>query len=348
LKIFLPFKREQNPYLDELEIFSEFDFEYGDLEDYRSHFPIVHIHWPEALFDWHEPSNAQLDKLEKLISMWKTHSKIVYTKHDFRRNKGTTPKFTRLFKIIEQNAHVFIHLGDFSKKKYSINYPEAVHTIIPHPIYTLFPRFDKKTARERLGISGDSFVICAPGNIRSFEERKLLLRTFKKLEVAEKVLIATNMHNEIPVDFKGRVRLKKVFDVREYVVKRFKRKYSIPEYYFTYQNLMQDEFALRVSASDLIFIPRIESLNSGNLLLGLSFEKMVVAPRTGNITEQMEDFGFPIFDPKQISSAVRALEKGISLIEKEYEPESEKIDRLHPQNIAHLMDEFFKNLIYGS
>ena len=88
MKIFLPFHQELNPYLEEIIRFSKNDFHYGSLEDYNRSFEIVNIHWPEAIFKWLEPSDRQLKDLEKRILEWKEHSTLVYTKHDFERNKG--------------------------------------------------------------------------------------------------------------------------------------------------------------------------------------------------------------------------------------------------------------------
>jgi len=51
MKVFLPFKREKNQYLDEIETCFNGFFYYGNIEEYHHSFEIVNIHWPEAIFD---------------------------------------------------------------------------------------------------------------------------------------------------------------------------------------------------------------------------------------------------------------------------------------------------------
>src|SRR5690606_12932433 len=140
---------------------------------YQPSYDIVNIHWPEALFDWYEPTPGQLDELEKSVEIWKKNSIIVYTKHDSRRHKGMTSNFERLFKMIEENTDVFIHLGNYSKSLYEKEFPAARHEIVFHPLYTnSYSFYSREEARKDLGIDKDAMVIIAPGNIRHLKERK--------------------------------------------------------------------------------------------------------------------------------------------------------------------------------
>ncbi len=136
MKVLLPFKKDLNPYLEEILAYTRYTFNYAHYTDYDPSYEIVNIHWPEAIFDWHEPSEEQLEDFENRLNVWIRKSVIVYTKHDYRRNKGTTPSFDKLFSLIENNTDVFIHLGHSSKKAYEKKFPAANHHVIPHPLYT--------------------------------------------------------------------------------------------------------------------------------------------------------------------------------------------------------------------
>lgn len=344
MKIFLPFKRNWNHYLDEIEKFSVHTFIYDSYKNFSTDYQIVNIHWPESIFDWLEPTDDQLKSLKTEIIKWKKHSSLIYTKHDKERLKGATPNFTELFKLIEENTDVFIHLGEFSKGIYQKKYPQSRHEIVKHPLYEdSFKVYPKSIARERLNISQDTKVILAAGSIRTFEERKMVINAFKNLTADSKVLISNNMRSEIKYEFPGRVFFKRFFNIRNYVVNRFKKKYQPPQYLFSYGGVSEDELSLQVSASDVVMIPRINILNSGNLFLGLTFNKVVVGPSTGNITEVLRQLGLPIFDPNSLESVTKALEVGINMAESQYEIPFEVVTSLKPEKIARNMDLIFNS-----
>ena len=83
MKIFLPFKREQNPYLDEIINHSKHTFMYDHYLNYNTSYGFVNIHWPEAIFDWKEPTLEELEILEQNILAWRKNSVFIYTKHDY-------------------------------------------------------------------------------------------------------------------------------------------------------------------------------------------------------------------------------------------------------------------------
>lgn len=345
MKIFLPFKKELNPYLDEIIGYSTHNYIYDHYRNYEAAHDIVQVHWPEAIFEWKEPTPAELNELEQYILKWKEKSVLVYTKHDLQRNKGTTPNFTRLFRLIEDHTDVFIHLGEFSKNLYQKKYPEAQHEIIHHPLYlNHFKTHIKEAARESLGIRKEDFVIIAPGNIRSYAERDLVIKAFNAIDKKEKVLICTNVHSELRYDFPGRVKLKRVIDVKKILVSRFRKKYQPPKYHFDYGLMPKEDLEIRMSAADLVFIPRIQILNSGNVFLGLTFNKIVVGPAVGNIEEQLKDLDLPIFDPSQKKSVIAGLQKGISLAEIHNSYIADKLQKYLPKNVARKTDDLFNTL----
>jgi hypothetical protein len=345
MKVFLPFKKDLNPYLDEIQRYSQHTFVYENYKNYTAAYNIVNIHWPEAIFDWLEPTDMQLKDLQNAISKWRMNSHIVYTKHDDERHKGMTPNFVRLFELVEQNTDVFIHLGHYSKELYQDKYPKAKHKLVFHPLYeNSFNIYSKKEARDRLNIDMDALVIIAPGSIRNFAERKMILLAFKNLTIKKKVLISTNMRSEIKYDFRGRVKLKKIFDLRNYVVNKFKKRYHPPRYFFTYERLNTNDLSLRMSAADIVLIPRIKILNLGNLFLGLTFNKIVVGPAAGNIKEQLKLLKMPVFNPNSISSVTEALVKGIVLFNSNYVIPDTDLNKFKSVNVAQEMDAIFDEL----
>lgn len=332
---------EFHPYLEEIKKNTTNDLICDKYQNYNSSFEIVNIHWPEAIFNWVEPSEDELSKFDNALKVWKKKSVIVYTKHDLVRTKGNTLNFSKLFQIVEENTDVFVHLGEYSKRIYVEKYPNAKHEIIFHPLLSnSFQLSNKNEAREILGIGNEALVIIAPGNIRSFRERKLILKSFIGIKAKNKVLISTNMRNELRYDFPGRIRLKKYFDVQGYVINSFKVKHLPPQYFFTYNPLSTEALSLRMSAADIVIVPRVDILNSGIVFLGLTFGKVTVGPNIGNIGEQLKELNYPVFNPNSISSVTKALEKGIKLnLSGDYIGNS--LEKYLPINVAREYDRIF-------
>lgn len=347
MKIFVPSLKDANPYLDEILNYTKNEFVFDDFRNFKTEFEIVNIQWPESLFGWEEPTENQLIQLEEEIKKWKKFSKLVYTYHDERTHFGVTPNYSKLFELIETNADAFIHLGEFSKSKMKAKYPVAIHFVLFHPLYlNSFKEENKMQARLKMNIDQNSLVIIAPGRIRNIQERNMLLKAFKALPEKNKVLISNNMLPFIiKKDFRGRVRLKRFFDVNKFLSRRMRNKYLPPKYIFNYSFTHLEEFSLMLSAADVVFIPRINLLNSGNVFLGLSYGKVIVGPGIGNIREVLLEFNLPIFNPSSSKSIKAALNEGVKMFKTgELDFPEDVIYKYHPKNIARNMDNFFEKL----
>ncbi len=57
-----------------------------------------------------------------------------------------------------------------------------------------------------------------------------------------------------------------------------------------------------------IVIPRVDSLNIGNVFLCFTFARQVIGPDIGNIGEVLKITGNPVYDPKNISILKEAFE----------------------------------------
>lgn len=347
MKIFVPSKKDKNPYFDELIQFSENNFTFGHFSDFTPEYSIVNVHFPEAIFDWQEPGEDELEALESQIRIWKESAKLVYTRHDAHRLLGETPRFNQLFRLIEKNADAIIHLGEHSKNELVKIYPDTAHKIIPHPLYeNSFQRIERSVAREKLKIPKDAFVVVAAGRIRNKQERKMLIRAFTSLPVAKKILLSNNMLPfKIHLEFPGRIKLKKLIDINKVLTRYVSNKYRPPKYLFEYSFSSSDHLSLMMSASDIVFIPRIDILNSGNLFLGLTFEKIVVGPAVGNLKEHLDEFSFPQFDPQSRKSVKEAIMKGYQLHNAEsFRLKRQAVQRYKSDLVFKQLDEFLSCL----
>ena len=349
MKIFIPALKDANSFFDEISIHSKHTFVYGNYTEYNETYKIVLLQWPEQLFAWKEPTSLELINFEKSIKNWKNNSKIIHIAHNLERHFGMTPKFEKIYRIVQENCDVMVHFGDFSFNLFSEKYPDKLHKIINHPLYEkTFKVYDKKYAREKLNIKQDSVVIIAPGSIRNIEERQMILNSFKNIPTKNKVLIVPRMFwLNFQYEFKGRTLLKKVFDIKKvYETYINEKKYKKPQYILGYKFLKNKELSLLMSAVDIVLIPRINILNSGNLFLGLTFKKIIIGPKVGNIEEVLDTFDFPKFNPKNPKSISDALIKGIDLLKTENKIyKNVSLSKYKPKAIAEKWDHLCCNII---
>ncbi len=341
MKVYIPAAKDENPFFDEIIQFSKLNFEFGNINSFTPDYQIVLIHWPEQLFNWREPSQDELEHLGKNIISWKKHARIVYVVHNLERHYGMNANWEKLYELVLTNADAMIHLGGYSAQLLGEKYPNKQHTIIPHPLYeNSFTFHEKAEARKILRINDEKVVVIAPGRIRSDEEATMIKDAFDALDINEKLLVVPFMKKkEAKISFPGRVRLKKVVDVKKLVERFMNRDYK-QDYMFSYSFCPFEELSLLLAASDVIFIPRKSVLNSGNLFLGLSYKKVIVGPDSGNVAEALENFGFPTFDGNRPKSIRNALNKAVQLSLANTEYNESKLVPFKPQNVASKWDYF--------
>lgn len=345
-QVLIPTSKDENPFFDSVLKFSQWRFDYGCLESNTENYSIVLIHWPEQLFNWKEPSQEQLLQLENQFALWKKNIKVVYVVHNLQRHTGMTRNFKKLYEIVLGNCDAMVHLGKFSLELFRKKYPSVIHKYIPHPLYSeKFIIFKKDEARKRLGISNDKLLVLAPGTIRSIEERNLILKAFKALKNKNKLLVVPRMFKKsLNIEFKGRQRLKKFIDVKK-ILESFHNQDYLPEYKFNYGFMDFENLSLWLSATDVVFIPRKDSLNSGNIFLGLTYKKLIVGPEIGNIKEFLEQFYLPTFNPQDDSSVSASLSKAVKMLKSDLPYNDLDLQAFTPEVIALQWDTFLNDLV---
>ena len=346
MEVFIPALKDANPFFDEIMFHSKNTFIFDDFKKYKSKYKTVLIHWPEQIFNWVEPKEKEINEFKIAIKEWRLHSKIIYVVHNLERHYGMTANFKKLYDLVENNCDAMIHFGNYSQKIFKKKQPSVKHKVIEHPLYEKsYSVFPKHVAHKKLKINNKAMVIIAPGSIRNKKERKLIINSFKKLKHGNKVLIVPRiLKNTLPFEFSGRYLLKPFFDVKkvyEYIFNEFL--FKAPKYIFKNKFLAEEELSLLISASDIVLIPRVQILNSGNVFLGLTFKKIIVGPTRGNITEVLHKFEMPIFNPDDNASIHSAINKALKLTEN-YKYNNELLVCFAPKIIAKKWDDFINDL----
>ncbi|PRX46309.1 glycosyltransferase family protein [Salegentibacter salegens] len=341
MKIFIPGQKNANPFFEEISIHSQHEFIYGHYSKFNSKiFDGIIIQWPESILDWVDPSVEKLNFLKKVLTRWKSQVKLIYIVHNKKSHSSSDIEYKHLYEIVETKCDIMIHFGLFSQKLFSTKYPLKEHFIIPHPLYRHYAkRMDKLEARRKLGIKEDSLVLIAPGKIRNKNEGKLVLNAFDKLKRANKKLLVPYMYRrEIPLKFPGRHRLKSWVDVKRMIENLFNPRFKKSEIIVDYFHKNFEDLSIWMSAADVVFISRINNLNSGILFLGISFNKIIVGPSTGNIREVLDFFEFPKFDPLLSQSVFIALELGCKQFLESKKIDKNKLSLYEPDNVAEKWD----------
>lgn len=256
---------------------------------------ILHIQWPEALFNWKDPTLWEIAYLSDVLDEWSSKSRIVTTVHNYKPHGAEKDgNWKRLYRLVYRASDGIVHLGETSRNWFIDRYDfatEKYHAVIPHGNYTCFPdRVDSTEARNQLDLGPKESVYLFFGNMRHPEEANLLIEAFDHLGVRRKRLLIAG---RLPPISSRTLRYWRI---------RYDPRFRTHEGY-----IPDDEVQLYLRAADVLIIPREGVLNSGNVALGFTFGQVVVGPDEGVIGEVLHKTGNPVYEPGDAYSLARAL-----------------------------------------
>lgn len=267
-------------------------------------YDIIHLQWPEALFNWKENvGQKDLHDLVECLNYWKGKAKLLITRHNASPYLHNNKFYEEIYEEIFKAVSTIIHLDNYSVGEFSRHYPDVQvqHVVIPIGAYTNYPNVLSKTeARKKLRISDKKFVILVFGSIRTEEEKILILESFDLIKIKNKILLVSRWPY-YPERWKR---------WKEYVQHYWSSKYHIKSH-----EVADNDVQIYLNASDILLIPRRKALNSSMLTLGVTFGKTVVGPNIGSIGEILNRIGNPTFEPDDINSVTAAIIKAKQLNE---------------------------------
>ena len=274
---------------------------------------IVHIQWPEQLFHWKDINEKDLEKLIHQLKFWKSKgSKIIVTRHNVFPHT-LNALYKEAYTIIYSYSDAVIHYSNASIENFHTIYDSEeihpIHKIIFHPMYSDIKNdSDKKSARDYLGIDENKKVILIFGAMRNEEERQFALNVFNALDIKNRLLLVPSWYQRVS----KRTPLKWIFSKIRTFLDRPDKRLKLSQKY-----IPEDEIQMYMNASDIVFLPRFEVLNSGVLLLAYSFNKIVVGPSSGSMGELLALSHNPAFEVGNISDATSKIKEGLKLSNKE-------------------------------
>lgn len=329
MKILIPYDIStngmKNPYLFLLmrelykfEEVTEIQHGYGWLYE-PGRWDIIHIHWPELLVksllaDMSRTNLLDENHFGKVVEAIKKKkadgAKIIVTVHNEKPHTDKTGLFEEFYKDMYALSDGFIHMGEFSKRMLLDEYHDSaankLNIVIPHGDYSYFPDDLKRSeCRNRLNILEKEKLLLTFGAIRSKEELELGIDAFKNTGIENSIYFIAG---SIPNPYRSQP--------EHFIVRKKLYANMFNNYIRTHEKtIAPEEVQIYLKAADLIFIPRFNTLNSGNIALGFTFGRVVIGPDYGVIGEVLKQTDNPVFDPDDIQSVSNAIKKGFEFAE---------------------------------
>ena len=264
---------------------------------------VIHVHWTEPYIAGGSSKVSRVKAQRTLVELRlakRAGVGLVWTAHDlFRHDKREDPNelaFMRsLFGLADR---VIVHcsaaadgllqtlaVGEAGRDKIAV---------IPHGHYkgAYADEVTREDARQRLDLPPDAKVISFVGWVRSYKGVWELYEAFTKLDEPNARLVIAGQ----AVDGAYAARLTAAAKGDE----RIRLSLGFVE---------DDDLQLYLRAADVVAAPFLEIFTSGSVLLAMSFERAVIAPRRGCVTDVLDEQGGILYDaddPKGLEGALRA------------------------------------------
>ena len=284
--------------------------EYRHSQALQSSADIVHFHWPDG--DINRPSLAKslqrMLLLGAMVCLLKLKgSKLVWTVHNTAPHDALRPRLSHWFmQWFTRRCDGFIFMSEANRAAFYQRYhtsPKSHYAVIPHGHYRSCypPAIDQPTAKKQLNLDPDKKVLLFIGMIKPYKNIDGLMEAFNQAALEDYQLVIAGTADTAPTELRAALETLKNTNTRLFL--RF-----IPD----------DELALFMSAADVVILPYKAILNSGALLLALSYNRPVIAPYMGAVADLQDKLGLQwIFGytgeltPSCLQHALIALENSI-------------------------------------
>ncbi len=240
---------------------------------------ILHLDWPH---DWYNGKNAVTQFLKTCMYLQGLRGlrkkTVIWTAHNLIAHDSPNPKreHRMIQKLINQCRGVMV-LSEASRELLLAEYrvPKQVEikkVYHGHYIDCYVNQTTRKDARKKLGIASNEFVYLVPGAIKPYKGHAEAIAAFKSVSTeSDTLLIAGGGDNSFIDELRTMAKANTC-------TSRGKIKF-VPGF------IADEEFQNFYNAADVTVLPFRHVLNSGSLLLAMSFGSPVIAPKMGSIPE---------------------------------------------------------------
>lgn len=258
-------------------------------------YDVIHIMFPHELLSL-TPKRTFEDVEKRINEILKNGIKIVSTCHNYAPHLSDT-EGKNVYDLVYSRSGMIFHFGDVSKNKFIERFPYVENVLLPHHVYdTLYKSIpDEKESRMKYDIKENAKILLCFGVIRNESERAMLINLSYELK---------KHHIKLWVPSFYRVyRRKRIFDDIKYLY--YKLKYKHIKMQMGY--ISDEDLPYIFAASDVVLIPRLKILNSGNVPLAMYFGKVIVGPDVGNVGSLLSltnNYCFDVNDERTIYSQI--------------------------------------------
>lgn len=256
--------------------------EYSHKKAIFEHFDIVHFHWPDGYINQKNILKAlQRSLLLSFILMVVKlkGSKVVWTVHNVVPHDAFHPDYSAAFmRWFAKKCDGLIFMSEESKATFFSTYTckeNVHHAIIPHGHYrSSYPAaIAQASAKSQLGLPDEKKVLLFFGMIKPYKNIDLLISLFNQAALSDYVLVVAGNTDSAAL--------------KESLLEYAKN----PDIHLYLQFIPDDKLHIYLSAADAVVLPYKSILNSGALLLALSFNKPVIAPHIGAFVSLQQELG---------------------------------------------------------
>ena len=240
-------------------------------------YDVLHLHWPDSHLisgSWWG-SLAKHARFAALLTLLRLRgTRIIWTLHNLKPHDANHWISARLFPswFPRVCTHVIALTANGLQSARTL-YPALKDTpaaVVPHGHYRDdYPRAPlQRECRERLGLPLQRFTFLFFGNVRRYKNVPLLIEAFRAIGDRDvQLIIAGQPGHGISAE---ELQTLSAGDDRISLDLKFIPDQDVPVYF---------------GAADAVVLPFDSILNSGSVLLGLSFNRVVLAPRLGALPE---------------------------------------------------------------
>ncbi|MBK1987108.1 glycosyltransferase family 4 protein [Sphaerospermopsis aphanizomenoides BCCUSP55] len=270
------------------------------------HIDILHLHWLTPYLKGENILIKLVYGIKLLIDIMLVKSanvKIVWTIHNHVSHDSQFPRLEKniqkiIFKVADKIIfHSFSALSEFSEI-YHINEQKAAVIPIGNYRNIYSELIDPLSARQALGIPQSGHVYLNLGMLRPYKGIEKLLKIWgenKEFHQGCTLLIAGKPLDEV------------------YGSKLTEQANSI-EGVFIHPYFIEDsEIHLFFSAADVVVLPFEKILTSASIILAMSYNKPIIAPRTKSIAETLGTADWLLYEDKDDQGLLKALKKSTEI-----------------------------------
>lgn len=264
-------------------------------------FDVVNIQWPEYALPRVTSREEATEALVGSLKRMKPRAVIVATVHNELPHSDHGGEMRLLYESVYSICDGFVHMGRKSEQIVNRRFRQALEgkpsVLIPHGNYFVFgERIERRAAKAALGLPARKTALLV-GAIRSPAELALARELIDAVISGGGQVIFASKMPRFSTGLSGRAHLvaratEEFAGWWRMLPLKFRRRVHVLS-----SPVSSDLMASLGSAADVVLIPRIQTLNSGNVPFAFTYGSVACGPDVGNVGEILRGTGNVTFDP---------------------------------------------------